>query len=173
MQVFHRLDNANGNGVWTNKVMVADSPPAGDATANASEGRFTAELPEYKGNGQVVQFYVVATAQNGLTQTIPRFGRAKPALLTIDDRSHPRDLRLMRFILSQYDVEAVANGESPKFGFRYPRHSNHYMNMTFISNEKDIFYNAEVRNSGSPWTRGGDLGRGKWKLPTTASSAAT
>ena len=163
VQVFHRLDNANGNGVWTNKVMFDDGLSGGDATAG--DGRFTAELPEYKGNGQIVQFYVVATAQNGLTQTIPRSGPAKPALLTIDDRTHPRDLRFMRFVVSQYDVEAVANGESPKFGFRYPRHSNHYMNMTFISNEEDIFYNAEVRNSGSPWTRGGDLGRGKWKLP--------
>lgn len=163
VQVFHRLDNANGNGVWTNKVMFDDGLSGGDASAG--DGLFTTELPEYKGNGQIVQFYVVATAKNGLTQTIPRSGPAKPALLGIDDRTHPRDLRFMRFVVSQYDVEAVANGESPKFGFRYPRHSNHYMNMTFISNEEDIFYNAEVRNSGSPWTRGGDLGRGKWKLP--------
>jgi hypothetical protein len=37
--------------------------------------------------------------------------------------------------------------------------------MTFISNEDEIFYGAEIRTSGSPWTRRGSLDRGKWKLP--------
>ena len=143
--------------------MFDDGLAGGDATAG--DGLFTAELPEYKRNGQIVQFYVVATAKNGLTQTIPRSGPAKPALLAIDDRTLPRDLRMTRFVVSQYDVEAIANGETPKYGFRFPRHSNHYLNMTYINDEQDIYYNAELRNSGSPWTRGGDLGRGKWKLP--------
>ena len=35
VQVFHRLDNANGSGVWTNKIMVVDGQSGGDASASA------------------------------------------------------------------------------------------------------------------------------------------
>ena len=45
--------------------------------------------------------------------------------------------------------------------------SNHYFNATVISDERKIFYNAEIRKSGSPFTRssGNGLDHGKWKLP--------
>ena len=31
--------------------------------------------------------------------------------------------------------------------------SNHFFNATFISNESEVYYNAEIRKSGSPFTR--------------------
>ncbi len=37
--------------------------------------------------------------------------------------------------------------------------------MTLIINERNVVYNCEIRTSGSPWTRGGGLDRGKFKLP--------
>ena len=44
---------------------------------------------------------------------------------------------------------------------------NQYFNSTFISNEKHIIYNCELRKSGSPWTRddGNGLSKAKWKPP--------
>ena len=40
-------------------------------------------------------------------------------------------------------------------------------NATFINDDTDVYYNSEIRKSGSPWTRDGGnaLDRGKWKVP--------
>ncbi len=162
VQVFHRLDNDKANGAWTSTAM-NDDGTLGDATA--SDGIYTAELSQYKGNGQVVEFYVQANAQNGQTCVLPRAAAEKPALFVVDDRVVPRDLRTERFVVSSYALSAIGDGNNARFGFKYPRHSNRYWNCTFISNEDEIFYNAEIRNSGSPWTRGGGLDRPKFKLP--------
>src|SRR6185295_6969786 len=82
-----------------------------------------------------------------------------------DNRRVARDLRTARFIVSAHDIAAMADGNTPRFEFKYPRHSNRYFNATFISNEEEIFYGGRIRNSGSPWTRGGGLDRPKFKLP--------
>ena len=70
----------------------------------------------------------------------------------------------MRVVVSAYDLGAISSGETSKYDYDFPRLANHYFNATFISNEKDIFYNAGIRHSGSPWTRGNNLNRGKLKL---------
>ena len=163
VRLFHRLDNVNGNAAWTNKVMFDNGINGGDEVAG--DGLYTAELTEYKANSRVVQFYVRAEAQNQLTAFLPKQGASKPALCVVDDRTVQRDLRTVRFVVSAFDIDAIANGGGAKFNYKFPRLQNHYFNMTFISNEKDIYYGGEVRNSGSPWTRGTDLSRGKWKLP--------
>jgi len=164
VQVFHRIDNNNGDGAWSAAPMYDDGVNGGDAIAG--DGVYSAELTEHRVNGRVVQFYVRATTQNGAAYQLPKQAAARPAMYVVDDRVIPRDLRTQRFIVSAYDRDAIANGEQVKHGYRYPRLSNHYFNMTFISNDEEIFYGGEIRNSGSPWTRGGDLSRGKWKLPT-------
>jgi Lamin Tail Domain/CotH kinase protein len=161
VQLFHRLDNDKADGVWTNTVM-RDDGLEGDAAAG--DGIFTAAIPP-NNHGQVVQFYVQAVAKNGRACLSPRQGTDKPALYVTDDRSLPRDLRTARFVVSAYDLNAMADGNTAKHGFRYPRHSNRYFNCTFISNEEEVFYHGEIRNSGSPWTRGGGLDRPKFKLP--------
>ncbi|HEY2951105.1 MAG TPA: lamin tail domain-containing protein, partial [Verrucomicrobiae bacterium] len=161
VQVFHRLDNEKGDGVWTNAVM-RDDGLEGDAIAG--DGIYSVELPP-RPSGQLVQFHVLASARNGQTCALPRAAAGKPALYLVDDRPVPRDLRTARFLISQHDAGAIADGNSAKYDFKYPRHSNRYFNSTFISNEEEIFYGAEIRNSGSPWTRGGGLDRVKLKLP--------
>jgi hypothetical protein len=90
-------------------------------------------------------------------------------MFIVDDKRVLRDLRVDRFIVSAYDIGSIANGNTEKYGFRHPRHSNHYYNMTYIFNEQEIFYGGEMRISGSPWTRGDHLGKGKWKLPDDRS----
>jgi lamin tail-like protein/CotH protein len=163
VQLFHRIDNVNANGAWSSKPMFDDGVNGGDALAG--DGIYTATLTEHKVNGRIVQFYVRAAAQNGQSSQLPKRGPGRPAMYVVDDRAIARDLRTARFVVSAYDLDAIANGGVSKHSYRFPRLSNSYKNMTFISNEDEIFYGGEIRNSGSPWTRGGDLSRGKWKLP--------
>jgi hypothetical protein len=161
--VFHRADNINGNAVWQSKPMYDDGFSGGDQVAG--DGVYTATITEHKVAGRIVQFYVQATAQNARTFVLPREGVLAPAMYVVDDRAILRDLRTARFIISAYDTDAISNGETSKYQYRFPRLSNHYKNMTFISNEEEVHYGGLIRNSGSPWTRGGNLERGKWKLP--------
>jgi len=161
--LFHRADNVNGNASWASKPMYDDGVNGGDEIAG--DGIHTATITEHKVNGRIVQFYVRATAQNSQSYQLPKNGALRPAMYVVDDRTILRDLRTARFIVSAYDLDAIANGNTAKYQFRFPRLSNHYKNMSFISNEEEVHYGGLIRNSGSPWTRGGDLSRGKWKLP--------
>jgi hypothetical protein len=163
VQLFHRIDNANGDGAWSSRPMFDDGINGGDAVAG--DGIYSATLTEHKINGRIVQFYARALAQNGQSYQLPKQGAARPAMYIVDDRAVVRDLRTDRFVVSAYDLGAIAGGNTAKYQYRFPLLSNHYKNMTFISNEEEVFYGGEIRNSGSPWTRSGDLGRGKWKLP--------
>ena len=161
--LFHRLDNANGDGSWANKPMF-DTGTSGDEAAG--DGVYSAQLTEYGANGQIVQFYVVAMA-NGLASQSPIGGRERPAMYVVDAASAVSDLRKMRFVVSAFDLRDISEQDSPtgSHGYSFPRLSNHYYNMTTIVNEKDIVYGCEMRNSGSPWTRGGALDRAKFKFP--------
>src|SRR5205807_1562523 len=112
-------------------------------------GIYSAQLSGDKTQGQVVQFYVVATSENGGSSIQPRGAPEEPAMLVIDNRRVPHDLRTVRLIVSAYDVNAMSDGNTPRYAFKYPRHSNRYFNATFISNEQEIFYGAKTRHSGS------------------------
>ena len=162
VKLFHRPDSDAGNQPWQSKAMFDDGTNGDEA---AGDGTFTALLPEYHANGQVVQFYVEATGADGVSTRIPRRGADWPALFVMDDRAVPRDLRVARYVLSAFDYGAIANGNTAKYGFQFPRLSNHYFNCTFIHDERDITYAGEIRAAGSPWTRSGDLSRSKIKLP--------
>lgn len=161
VRLFHRADSDAGNLPWESKPMFDDGTN-GDELAD--DGVFTAELTEHRANGRVVQFFVEAGEPAAGTR-LPRRGAAWPAMFVVDDRAVPRDLRVARYVVSAYDYGAINNGASAKYAGRFPRLSNHYFNCTFIHDERDIFYGGEVRTAGSPWTRGGDLSRGKLKLP--------
>jgi hypothetical protein len=163
VQLFHRPDNVTGNAAWANKPMFDDGS---NGDERAGDGIYTAQLPEYIANGQVVEFYVVATV-NGQTSQLPKLGVANPAMYVVDTPTAAGDLRRMRFVVSAHDLQAIANQDSPTpgYGYSHPRLSNHYYNMTLIVNEQEVIYNCEVRTSGSPWTRSGSLDRGKFKVP--------
>lgn len=165
VQVVHRADSSNGNAAWQTTTM-NDSGEDGDE--RAGDGVFTATLTEYQNNGRIAQFYVVAAGENGASTQLPSQGSDRPAMWVVDNSNIDSDLRTLRFVISDYDRSALSGtGESAVFDYSFPRLSNHYFNMTFISNEEKIIYGAEVRKSGSPWTRSGGSGlsRGKWKVP--------
>ena len=162
VRLFHRPDSVSGDAPWTSKPMSDDG--AGVDMA-AGDGVYTADLTEYRTNEAVVQFYVQALAANGQSITLPRLGPDQPAMFVVDDRKIRRDLRLSRFVVSAYDLDSMAHGNTPRHGFHHPPLSNHRYNMTFISNEEKVFYGGDIRISGSPFTRGSDLGKGKWELP--------
>ncbi|MHA3775157.1 DUF7453 family protein [Verrucomicrobiota bacterium sgz303538] len=168
IEVVHRADSVTNTNPWSVKPMVDDGT-AGDAVAN--DGVYTAMLTEHQVNGRIVQFYVRATAASGGTSELPKNGATRPALWIVDSRTilTSSDLRKQRLIVPAQNRDALvtSSGESAKFGYDFPRLSNHYFNATFIHNEAEIYYNAELRKSGSPWTRTDDsvLDRGKWKLP--------
>ncbi len=169
VQVFHRQSIQ-----WTKPApepIFTAAPMFDDGTngdAVAGDGLYSATISDYQTNGRIVEFYVTATSAGG-TSTIPRRGRDLPALWIVDNRGLDKRLRQQRFVISLHDRAALNTNTGQSFGYDYdfPRLSNHYFNATFIHNQTDIYYNAEIRKSGSPWTRSDtwDLDRGKWKLP--------
>ena len=82
-------------------------------------------------------------------------------MFIVDGREMKDNLLRERLILSNYDRRALSSGGGSSYGFKFPRMSNHYFNATFIANESEIFYNAEIRKSGSPFTRDGEL---HWRM---------
>ena len=168
VNLMHRLDNNNADGTWLSLAMSDDGITGGDEIAN--DGIYSAFLTQYQSDSTIVQFYVEATGAGGVSTTQPKLGPDRPALYVVDNTNIATDLRTQRFVISQYDREAInttaSGGYSPKYQFDFPRMSNHYFNATFISNENKIFYNAEIRKSGSPFTRnsGNAINQGKWKL---------
>ena len=162
VMLYHRAPDASGKTPWQSKAM-QDNGTAGDDVPG--DGVFSALLPEYKADKQIVEFYVEARSPSGAKSVIPRGGPDRPALFVVDNQNLPRDLRSQRFVISPFDLDALGNGNTNKHNFRFPRLSNRYFNMTFISNERDIYYNARVHPAGSSFTRDLTLNRAKWKLP--------
>ena len=161
--LFHRAPDADNKAPWQSKPMF-DTAAGGDDVAG--DGVFSALLPEYKAEKTVVEFYVEARTPSGGKSILPRRGAEQPALYIVDNQNVPRDLRTQRFVLSPASLDALGNGNTNKHAFRFPRLSNRYYNMTFISNERDVYYNARVHPAGSSFTRDTTLNRAKWKLPT-------
>lgn len=165
VDLIHRLDNSSGNGTWNSSPMFDDGTSGGDEVAN--DGVFSATLTNYQSDNSIVQFYVEATSAGG-TSHQPRLAPGLPAMWVVDNTSHATDLRRQRFVISSRDTNASGGaGDSATFNYYFPRLSNNYFNATFISDDKDIIYNCEMRKSGSPWTRssGSDFSRMKWKPP--------
>lgn len=157
VELVHRLDNTSGNGAWLRVPMVDDGT-----------GLYSATVNQHTTNGNITQFYVEASAGAAKT-TQPRLGAARPAMWIVDNRIMPSHLLRERFVISDYDRQALTTsiGGSATFDYNFPKTSNHFFNATFISNEREIYYNAEIRKSGSPFTRSdnANIDHGKWKLP--------
>ena len=185
VKVIYRLDEMNISSIAPG----ADWQEA-DMTDDGT-GLYSASITQFNQDGNIVQFYVEAETAAGRITRLPKFiptppakaggvdplnsppiiGPARPAMWIVDNRDMMDDLGGVllreRFIVSEYDRLALRNGHSTTFDFNFPKMSNHFYNATFIANESEIYYNAEIRKSGSPFTRSGgsDLEHGKWKLP--------
>lgn len=157
VEAVYRLDNNNGNGTWQRQTMT-----------DGGNGLYSANLNQYTSNGNLIQFYVEAVA-GGESTFQPIKGPDRPAMWVVDNRIMPSVLLRERFVVSAYDRQALNTniGGGATFDYNFPRMSNHFFNATFIANESEIYYNAEIRKSGSPFTRATDsnLAHGKWKLP--------
>lgn len=157
VDLVHRLDNTSGNGTWIRTTMT-----------DQGDGVYSATVSQNTSNNQITQFYVEAISGTSAT-TQPKFGAARPAMWIVDNREMPDILLQQRFIISNYDRQALTTniGGGPAFNYNFPRPSNQFFNATFIANESEIYYNAEIRKSGSPFTRATDanIDHGKWKLP--------
>lgn len=164
VELVHRVDSADGLGAWATKPMFDDGAGGGDEASG--DGIYSGELDAAVESGKVTQFFVRASSLSGATAMLPKLGPEKPALFVVDNQKVPGDLRAERLVMSAYDLGAISDGGTAQYDFKFPRLQNHYFNATFVSEEKDIYYGASVRNTGSPWTRSQDLGRGKWKLPS-------
>jgi len=135
-----------------------------EARAPLSDGLYSGVLDGEWQHGEVIEFFVRASTQEGASSYLPRLGERKPAMVVFDERNHPSDLRMIRLVVHPRDLEYM-QGWGTGNDQKYPRLSNQYFNATFVSNEKKVVYGGELRRSGSPWTRNGGLSRGKWKLP--------
>lgn len=167
VRVWHRADDANNENPWSSLPM-NDEGVNGDA--KAGDGIYSATITDHQTNGRIVQFYVEAEAQNGGKCQLPRGGAEGPGLWIVDGRTNlPATLRKTRFIVSAYHLAAsrTSTGQSARFNWKFPRLSNHYFPCTFIDDEKNIYYGAGIRKTGSPWTRTDDstLDRARWMLP--------
>jgi len=159
VEAVYRLDNSNGNGTWQRRTMTDDG-----------NGLYSVDLNQYTSNGNIIQFYVEAIA-GGQPTFQPIYGPDRPAMWIVDNRTMPTVLLRERFVISAHDRRALtsdnSNGAGAAFNYNFPRMSNHFFNATFIANESEIYYNAEIRKSGSPFTRSTNsaIDHGKWKLP--------
>jgi len=166
VEAVHRADTTSGDGPWSRAPM-NDAGTDGDEVAG--DGVYTATISDYQGAGSIAEFFVQAVGANGQTTQLPSGGEAQPGMWVVDNNSASSDLRSLRFVVSQHDMRAMTTnqGESSEFDFNFPRLSNHYYNMTFISNEEKIIYAGEIRKSGSAFLRSNnaDLSKAKWKLP--------
>ena len=158
----HRADNSTWSNPWSSQAMF-DNGLGGDLVAG--DGIYSTTLAPRSDNS-IVQFYVEATSAAGGTIS-PRPAPVAPAYFVVDNSNVPSDLRTQRFIISSRDVNNTNGGTSGSSSnnYAFPRLSNQYFNTTFIADENEIFYNMEIRKSGSPWTRSGsaDFSRAKWK----------
>lgn len=160
VQLFHRLDNINGNAAWNTLTMV-DNGAGGDALAG--DGIYSAQISPgsfagYGTAGAIIQYYIRATAVNGQTAELPRTGATAPGMWVVDSIAAPTDLRRIRVIISQYWADALSQdsatgGNTVKFNYKFPRLSNHYFPCVFIHDDGAIYYGASVRKTGSPFTR--------------------
>lgn len=157
VDLVHRLDTTSGNGTWTRTPMT-----------DQGSGLYSATISQNTADDQITQFYVEASS-GPISTTQPKFGADRPAMWIVDERTMPSQLLRERFIFSGYDRQALTTniGGGAAFNYNFPRTSNQFFNATFIANESEIYYNAEIRKSGSPFTRATDpnIDHGKWKLP--------
>ncbi len=150
---------------WKRNPMVDDGTN-GDAVAG--DGIYTGVITDMKVNGRIVVFYVEAETNDGLGFQYPTGGWENPAMYVVDTPEPTDQLRTVRAVVAQQDLDRIRNGLGSGHDGKFPRSSNHYWNGTIIYNESEIFYNAVIRSAGSPWHTGdrANLGlKGKWKMP--------
>ena len=166
VSLLQRQDTAAGTAAWITQPM-NDGGTDGDAMPD--DGVWSATVPP-RLNGAITQFYIKATAANGLENECPRPGSRRPGMwIVAPPPSTAPGILIQRNIISLSNRSALvaSTGFSSTFDWDHPRMSNYGWNSTYIMNETEVYYNCELRRGGSPWTRISDarLDRTRWKPP--------
>ena len=171
VEVVYREDSNDDSEPWQT-VAMNDSGSNGDATAG--DGVYSGRITNQSEDGNVVEFYVQATATGGHRQIGRPCVKDGPAMFIVDNQEvDPQGLTTYRWVISANDTRAWSTGGgrgSDDYNYKFPFLSNSYKNMTLIIDESEIIYGAEIRPSGSPWHTGDrrDIRRrGKWKMPAS------
>ena len=167
MEIVYRQDTSGGNGTWQTTAM-NDSGTGGDTSAG--DGIWSGQITDQKFQARIVQFYVRSTAPGGVQSFLPARGAQGSAMYVVDDDVPEVDVTTYRYVYSAYDARAWASGSNSNatYDYKFPHLSNSYKNMTLVVDESEVYYNCEVRPSGSPWHAGSRTSlnqRGKWRMP--------
>ncbi len=120
-------------------------PMVSDTEEKNGYYHYRAQIPAHSAY-QTVAFYIQATDKAGTTGTWPKDIRS-PGLYRVEksrDRVKP-ELPSYRIVMQGDDVQEIENR---------PSLSNQMINVTFIFNETDIYYQVGCRWTGSPYRRG-------------------
>ena len=110
-------------------------------------GEYVAILPG-QASGSVVQFYVEALSNSGASAIFPPEGENSRALFRVDDRSvGNRDVQVLRMMMLASETDFMHTS--------YHTPSNQRMGTTLIYNDREIWYDAQVRLRGSSFGRRG------------------
>jgi hypothetical protein len=127
--------NTNENG-WLSV------PMSGNAA-----GEYVAILPG-QASGSVVQFYVEAFSNSGASSMFPPEGENSRALFRVDDRSvGNRDVQVLRMMMLASETNFMHTS--------YHTPSNQRVGTTLIYNDREVWYDAQVRLRGSSFGRRG------------------
>ena len=165
VKLFYRQDSSTNNRDWKS-VNMNDAGSGGDS--RAGDGIWSAQILDQGVDNRIVQFYVQASSQNGDEVTLPSRGQSVPAMYVVDNDEIDTDVTSYRWVVSDYDKRSLSGGSSAAWDWKFPNLSNSYKKMTLIVDETEIFYNCQIRPSGSPWHAGDRSNftkRGKFKLP--------
>ncbi|MFL2451842.1 MAG: lamin tail domain-containing protein [Verrucomicrobiales bacterium] len=165
VKLIYRQDSSSNDREWKS-VNMNDSGSGGDS--NARDGIWSAQILDQGVDNRIVQFYISATSSNGQKITLPSRAPEIPAMYVVDNDEITTDVTSYRWIVSEYDRRSLTSGSSAAWDWKFPNLSNSYKKTTLIVDEKEIFYNCQIRPSGSPWHAGDRSNftkRGKFKLP--------
>ena len=164
VKLMYRQDSATNDRDWKSLTM-NDGGSGGDS--RAGDGMWSAQILDQGVDNRIVQFYVLAKKGNQEV-TLPSRAPEIPAMYVVDDSEINTDVTSYRVVVSAYDIRSMTSGTSAAWEWKFPNLSNHYKKMTLIVDESEIFYNCEIRSSGSPWHAGSRSSfrqRGKFKMP--------
>jgi hypothetical protein len=167
VQVSARVEDADGVSSVTLHYML-DTPQAEGSAGNLTvpmldddgDGTYVGEVPGQLLKKRVV-FYIVAEDSRGLKGRFPIDSTKRTAPVFLDPASAgPND---HEYAIYRHDT-APAAGRRQSYRFwmhqaneaylgSRPLHSNDMVEGSFVFQSTDVYYNAKVRFSGSPWAR--------------------
>ncbi|MCH2375098.1 MAG: CotH kinase family protein, partial [Planctomycetes bacterium] len=135
---------------------------------DCGDGHFTAVVPGHTLHTTVV-FFILATDMNGYVGRFPRDVTADthpltlaPQISTPGDNNYAMYEHVDPFTGLLHSYRAVLSQDSKERLDSRLLESNEALDATFVFNDRDIYYNAKVRFTGSPFAR--KRWNGSWRV---------